>query len=147
MSKSYKIEIIEGCSHVLVLSAEPFSLPISWRNWRKLLMKRTTQTCTPEKCSPWRLSCRRTEYRCVCVCIMVCADVYSVLNSQSKSPHFLNTKCKSSQNRHKFQSRSNIPKEMFSQSAAASSSSSPSSSQRLLHTHQRPIQQLSVIIS
>lgn len=48
-----------------VLFVEQFSLPISWRSWRKPSTKLTIQTFTPEKCSPWRLSCPRTEYRCV----------------------------------------------------------------------------------
>lgn len=62
---------IQVYSHALfILSAEPFSPPISWRSWRKLLMKLTIQTCTPEKCSPWRLSYQRTEYRCVSVLFM-----------------------------------------------------------------------------
>lgn len=49
----------------MISSEEPFSRPISWRNWRKLSMKLTIQMFTPEKCCPWRPSCQRTEYRCV----------------------------------------------------------------------------------
>lgn len=46
-----------------IFPAEQFSHPISWRSWRKLLMRLTIQTSMPEKCSPWRLSYQKTEYR------------------------------------------------------------------------------------
>lgn len=50
-----------------------FSLPTSWRSWRKPSTKLTTRTFTPERCCPWRPSCPRTGYRCVCVSVCVAA--------------------------------------------------------------------------
>lgn len=39
------------------------SRPISWRSWRKPSRRRIILTCTRGRCSPWRRSYLRTEYR------------------------------------------------------------------------------------
>lgn len=45
------------------VSTEPYLPPISWKSWKRPLMKRTTRMFTLERCWPWKQSCLRTEYR------------------------------------------------------------------------------------
>lgn len=45
------------------VSTEPYSHHISWRSWKRPLMKRITRMFTRARCWPWKQSCLRTGYR------------------------------------------------------------------------------------